>query len=162
MSEQQFKTVMIGFVTFLVGTAIGVFIMSEMCARDFARRPAEIVLIEADCPPAPEPPRETVNITSIEFGLASWYGHPFHGRTTASGERYDMGDYTAASRTLRLGTLALVENLDNGRHVIVRVTDRGPYVDGRVVDLSHRAADRIGMIEPGLASVRVVGFEIED
>ena len=92
-----------------------------------------------------------------EVGLASWYGEPHHGRLTASGEVFDMAGLTAAHRTLPLGTRLRVVNLENGRIVRVRVNDRGPYVDGRVLDLSREAARALEMVERGVALVK---FEI--
>lgn len=88
-------------------------------------------------------------------GLASWYGDPYHGRATASGRRYDMHQLVAAHRTLPLGTRVRVINLTNGRSVIVTITDRGPSVDGRIIDLSYAAARRIHLIGPGTAPVRL-------
>lgn len=90
-----------------------------------------------------------------EEGRASWYGHPFHGRRTASGERYDMEGMTAAHRTLPFGAWVMVTNLDNGRAAVVRITDRGPFVEGRIIDLSRAAARQIGMLGPGTARVRL-------
>jgi rare lipoprotein A len=91
----------------------------------------------------------------VEMGVASYYGGQFHGRTTASGERFDQRAMTAAHRTLALGTSVRVTNLDNGREVVVRINDRGPFVDGRIIDVSAGAAERLGMVEAGLARVRV-------
>jgi rare lipoprotein A len=91
-----------------------------------------------------------------ERGQASWYGHPYHGRTTASGEVYDMNDLTAAHRTLPFGTRVEVTNLDNGRSVVVRINDRGPFKKGRIIDLSRSAARKLDMIEAGVVPVRVV------
>jgi rare lipoprotein A len=88
-------------------------------------------------------------------GVASWYGYPHHGRLTASGRRFDMYGLTAAHRTLPLGTRLRVTNLNNGRSVIVTVTDRGPFVKQRVLDLSYAAARAIGMIGPGTAPVQL-------
>lgn len=90
-----------------------------------------------------------------ETGLASWYGNPYHGRRAANGEIYDMEQFTAAHRTLAFNTMVRVENLDNAKTVEVRITDRGPFVGGRVIDLSHAAAKAIGMIGPGTARVRL-------
>lgn len=90
-----------------------------------------------------------------ESGIASWYGRQFHGRTTSSGEIYDMYSLTAAHKSLPLPTWVEVTNLSNGKRVIVKVNDRGPFVDGRVIDLSQRAADELGMIEAGTARVQV-------
>ena len=88
-------------------------------------------------------------------GMASWYGDPHHGRLTASGERFDMYDFTAAHRTLPMGTRIRVTNLTNGRSIVVTVNDRGPFVRGRIVDLSYAAARRIGLIGPGTAAVQL-------
>ena len=88
-------------------------------------------------------------------GTASWYGPGFHGRKTASGERFDQDGMTAAHRNLPLGSLVRVTNLENGRKVTVEINDRGPYIRGRVIDLSRGAARRLGMVQDGLAEVRV-------
>lgn len=91
-----------------------------------------------------------------ETGVASWYGPGFHGKLTASGERYDMEALTAAHRQLAFGTRLRVRNLDNGRTVDVRVNDRGPFARGRVIDLSRAAARTLGMLGPGTAPVELV------
>jgi len=91
----------------------------------------------------------------VQTGIASWYGADFHGGGTASGERYDMESLTAAHRSLPFGTLLRVTNLHNGRTVIVRVNNRGPYVKNRIIDLSKAAARQLGMIGRGVASVKV-------
>lgn len=88
-------------------------------------------------------------------GVASWYGSKFHGRRTSSGEPYDMYRYTAAHRTLPLPSFLKVTNLDNGRSVIVRVNDRGPFKDDRLIDLSYAAAVRLGFADRGTARVKV-------
>ncbi len=90
-----------------------------------------------------------------ETGLASWYGKPFHGRRTASGEVYDMKQMTAAHRTLSFGTWLVVENLNNGRTAEVRINDRGPFVDTRVLDLSYAAARVLGGTGSGVIPVRM-------
>jgi rare lipoprotein A len=90
-----------------------------------------------------------------ETGVASYYAHKYHGRTTASGERFDMNDLTAAHKTLPFGTRVRVTNLDNGKSVTVRVNDRGPFVKGRVIDLSLAAAKKVDMVKAGLANVEV-------
>ena len=89
-----------------------------------------------------------------ERGLASWYGRKFHGRRTASGEVYDMYAMTAAHRTLPIPSYARVRNPANGREVVVRINDRGPFVEGRVIDLSYAAAFRLGLLA-GVAPVQV-------
>jgi len=88
-------------------------------------------------------------------GIASWYGHDFHGRLTANGEIYDMSAMTAAHPTLPLPSIVRVTNLRNGRVVDVRVNDRGPFKHGRIIDLSKRAAETIGILRQGTARVRV-------
>jgi len=88
-------------------------------------------------------------------GVASWYGESFHGRQAANGELFDMEALTAAHRTLPLGSVVRVVNLANGKHLHVRITDRGPYVNSRILDLSRGAAARLGMMEGGLSVVRV-------
>lgn len=102
----------------------------------------------------PRPPRPA-KIGATETGVASWYGHPYHGRATASGEIYDMEKFTAAHRTLPFETWLDVTNLANGKHVEVRITDRGPFVDGRIIDLSHAAAQKIDMLRAGTVRVRL-------
>jgi rare lipoprotein A len=102
--------------------------------------------------PAPSPKTEPLY---VETGIASWYGHPYHGRIAANGERYDMEEMTAAHRTLPFETRVRVVNTVNEKTVDVRITDRGPFIDGRVIDLSRAAARAIDMIGPGIAPVRV-------
>jgi len=86
-------------------------------------------------------------------GLASWYGEEFHGRPTASGERYNMYAMTAAHRTLPFGTRVRVTNLNNGRQVVVRINDRGPWIRGRIIDLSYEGARQLRMVEAGVVPV---------
>jgi rare lipoprotein A len=88
-------------------------------------------------------------------GVASWYGESFHGKQAANGELFDMEALTAAHRTLPLGSVVRVVNLANGKYLHVRITDRGPYVNNRILDLSRGAAARLGMMEGGLSHVRV-------
>ncbi len=88
-------------------------------------------------------------------GVASWYGEQFHGRQAANGEIFDMEALTAAHRTMPLGSIVRVVNLANGKHLHVRITDRGPYVNGRVLDLSHAAAVQLGMDHVGTAHVQI-------
>jgi rare lipoprotein A len=90
-----------------------------------------------------------------ETGVASWYGVPYHGRVAANGEIYDMEQLTAAHRTLSFNTWVRVENLTNRKTVDVRITDRGPFIGGRIIDISHAAARAIDLIGPGTATVRV-------
>ncbi len=94
----------------------------------------------------------------VEKGFASWYGKKFHGRKTSNGETYNMYAMTAAHKTLPMNTWVQVENLDNGRLIKVRVNDRGPFVTGRIIDLSYTGANKIGMVGPGTARVRVTAL----
>jgi rare lipoprotein A len=96
-----------------------------------------------------------------ERGVASWYGPGFHGNKTANGERYDMHQLTAAHRTLPLGSIAVVRSTSTGRHVTVRINDRGPFAKGRILDLSLAGAQALGMTGNGTDQVelRVVGFQ---
>jgi rare lipoprotein A len=96
-----------------------------------------------------------LRIKGVEVGLASWYGEKFHGRRTASGEVYDMYQLTAAHKSLPLGTTVMVTHLRNGRSVMVTINDRGPFVRGRIIDLSYAAAQALGMVTEGVAKVRV-------
>ena len=88
-------------------------------------------------------------------GKASWYGQRYHGRTTASGERFDMNAMTAAHRSLPFGTRVRVTNLANRRSVVLTINDRGPYAGGRIIDVSRRAAEILGMVRKGVVRVRV-------
>lgn len=96
----------------------------------------------------------------VERGMASWYGPGFHGNKTANGERYDMHKLTAAHRTLPLGSVAVVHSLTSGRHVTVRINDRGPFARGRILDLSLAGAQALGMVGNGTDQIelRVVGY----
>jgi rare lipoprotein A len=130
-------------------------------ATRFSTRPVAIlsivgsVLALAACGSSGLQPMPSVDRGWNQTGMASWYGGEFHGRTTANGEVYDMYGLTAAHKTLPFDTLVEVQNLDNGTSVQVRINDRGPFVRGRIIDLTYAAAERIGMIGPGTARVRV-------
>ncbi len=99
-------------------------------------------------------PPETVN-GYVEEGLASYYAEDFHGRNTSSGEKYDMNEMTAAHRTLPFGTMVKVTNLETGKYVIVRINDRGPFKDDRIIDLSLEAAKRLECVGHGTVRVRI-------
>ena len=92
---------------------------------------------------------------SAQRGLASWYGPGYRGKPTASGEKFDPDDFTAAHRTLRFGTVVEVRNLKNNRTVLVEINDRGPFIKDRIIDLSEAAAKAIGMIGVGVTPVEV-------
>lgn len=91
-------------------------------------------------------------------GTASYYGRAHHGKRTASGERFDQNALTAAHRTLAFGTRVKVTNLDNGRSVVVRINDRGPFGRGRIIDVSKAAAEQLNMLRSGTARVRLEGL----
>jgi len=91
----------------------------------------------------------------VQSGIASWYGPDFHGKKTSNGEVYDMHGLTAAHKTLPLGVYVKVKNTENGREAVVRVNDRGPFVKGRIIDLSYAAAKKLGVDRAGTAPVRV-------
>jgi rare lipoprotein A len=93
-----------------------------------------------------------------ERGQASWYGKKFHGRKTANGETYNMYAKTAAHKILPMGTVLLVRNLDNGRETVVRVNDRGPFIRGRIIDLSYTAANELDMVRSGVASAEIIAM----
>jgi rare lipoprotein A len=112
------------------------------------------VLVTAACASS-KPARGPVASGYSEEGLASWYGEPYHGRPTASGPRYDMNEMTAAHRTLPFGTLVRVTNLDNGKRATVLINDRGPFVAGRIIDLSRAGAEALGSVGPGVVPVRL-------
>jgi rare lipoprotein A len=95
-------------------------------------------------------------VGTTERGLASWYGHPYHGRPAADGEIYDMETLVAAHRTLPFQTMVRVRNVATGQTVDVRIIDRGPFIEGRIIDVSHAAAEAIGLIGPGVGQVEVV------
>ena len=100
-------------------------------------------------------PRPDENVTFVQEGKATWYGREQHGGPTASGERFDMNALTAAHKTLRMNTRVRVTNLNNGRSVIVRINDRGPYAAGRIIDVSRAAAQVLEMIDRGVVPVRI-------
>lgn len=108
----------------------------------------------ARIPPAPAPAVPPA-LGTTERGMASWYGHPYHGRPAADGEIYDMETLVAAHRTLPFQTYVRVRNLSNDKTIDVRIIDRGPFVTGRIIDLSHAAAKAIDLIGPGVGMVEL-------
>jgi rare lipoprotein A len=120
---------------------------------------------DTSVPPSPSPapahpkhaktPPVPAQVGYTEEGNASWYGNPFHGRRASNGEVYDMNKLTAAHRTLPFETMVRVTNLKNGKSTTVRITDRGPFVDNRIIDLSQAAAREIESIGPGIVPVRI-------
>ncbi len=101
------------------------------------------------------PPVKPARIGETQTGIASWYGVPYNGRRSANGEIYDMEKLTAAHRTFPFDTWVEVTNLSNDKRVDVRITDRGPFVDGRIIDLSRAAAREIDLVAAGIVRVRI-------
>ena len=129
--------------------ALAAALLSSACGRHRAAVSAPRV------PPPTGSESAAVPPTNNETGYASWYGDPYHGRRAANGEVYDKNQMTAAHRTLPFDTMVKVTNLENQRDVTVRITDRGPFVKGRIIDLSLAAAQAIQMVGPGTALVRL-------
>ncbi len=98
---------------------------------------------------------EKMETREVQYGMASWYGEEFHGRSTSSGEVYDMYQLTCAHNTLPLGTIVMVTNLENGRSLELKVNDRGPFVKERILDVSYAASQMLGMWDKGTALVKV-------
>lgn len=128
---------------------------------DVSRPAVATVLVAPEAHVAPEAPVAPARTAAVERtgpalqGRASWYGPGLHGGRTASGERFDMHELTAAHRTLPLGTYAQVTNLSNGRTVVVKINDRGPHTRRRAIDLSYAAANELEMIRAGTARVEI-------
>jgi rare lipoprotein A len=118
---------------------------------------AAVAVLAAACGGSTKPQKKkrVALASGIQRGKASWYGGKFHGGPTASGETYNKRSMTAAHRSLPFGTRVRVTNLRNGRSVIVRINNRGPYSKGRIIDLSELAAEKLGMIEAGVVPVKV-------
>lgn len=121
-----------------------------------AEPPILLHALKPPVPPAWAEERVPVRSSDSLSGLASWYGEPYHGRPTASGEVYDMHELTAAHPTLAFDSRLLVKNLANGKRVQVRINDRGPFVPGRIIDVSYAAALELGMIGRGLTRVQLI------
>ena len=140
-------------ITLLIGSCL---ISLTACG---VKAPPQAVLVQPadDLPPHVEPVSAVDSPGQI--GTASYYGPRFHGRKTASGERFDMYDMTAAHRFLPLGTVVQVENLANNRVLTVKINDRGPYITGRILDLSYGAAKQLGFVTAGTTQVRITPVE---
>ncbi len=159
------KTKMRRFVLFLEGP-------SRLCTARDARRAALILMMIATVvaltgchkkakhrTAAAPHPTIAPRIGATEAGIASWYGYPYHGRRSANGEIYDMEKMTAAHRTLPFDTWVEVKNLTNEKAVTVRITDRGPFIDGRIIDVSKAAARAIDLLGPGITRVLLTVVE---
>ena len=149
-------------VAFIAGFTLGATIAG--------RAEAQIAALQEQASPAPDLAGLEVRaesaldeIRTLYQGmtvLASWYGAPYHGQRASNGELYDMTRDTVAHRTLPLGTIVVLENMKNGRLAMGRVTDRGPYVEGRALDVSLAIAEELGMVRDGLATVRMWAVRI--
>ncbi len=139
----------------------GFALVAAFAANGCAGRPPLASSIPPPPEPVPLPAAPSISSTRsvpgvyAEQGVASWYGVPFHGRRAASGEIFDMNTLVAAHRTLPFGSFVRVTNLNNGKQTEVRIIDRGPFVEGRVLDLAHAAAVALGMVGTGTAPVRI-------
>ena len=98
---------------------------------------------------------ENLSILKTEYGIASYYGEKYHGRTTASGEVFDMNKVSAAHREHPFGTIARITNLKNNRKIVLRINDRGPFIEGRIIDLSYAAAKELDFIKEGIIEVKI-------
>jgi rare lipoprotein A len=147
------KSLLIVFFTLAVGALVGFTVLNnEKSAEN------EQVFVEEFVPVTVK--ENTVNTSTVSFidrGTikASWYGPKFHGKYTANGEVYDQMAFTAAHKTMSFGTLLKVTNPRNGRSVIVRINDRGPYIEGRDLDLSKSAAIELGLLKKGVGRVKI-------
>lgn len=157
---------MSGVLARLLVVALGVGLLAG-CSSRAARpmpgtRPEASTPVGRPRPGAPDKTPEKAPRTYLGEGLASYYGPGLHGRKTASGERFDQNAMTAAHRTVRFGTCLRVVNMENGKSVEVRVNDRGPFKDGRIIDVSLGVARKLEMVEKGLARVRLYRCKDED
>jgi rare lipoprotein A len=151
--EVLLKSLLIVFITLVVGGLVGFTVLNSTNNEENER-----ILVEEFVPVTVT--ESNVNTSLVEYinrgtMKASWYGPKFHGRTTANGEIYDQMAFTAAHKRLSFGTLLKVTNTKNGRSVIVRINDRGPYIEGRDLDLSKGAAIELGMLRKGVARLKI-------
>lgn len=147
------KSLIIVFLTLVVGFMVGFTILKSDNNEKIER-----ILIDEFVPATIK--ENTVNTSAVEFidrgtMKASWYGPKFHGKLTANGEVYDQMAFTAAHKSLSFGTLLKVTNTKNGRSVVVRINDRGPYIEGRDLDLSKGAAIELGILRKGVARLNI-------
>ncbi len=142
------RTLKIVFIIGLVAVSVG-FILSDTSASEI--NGVTKITVSKDA----EPSMTSVNLSEMGVMTASWYGPRFHGKLTANGEQYDQMGLTAAHKSLPFGTVLQVTNLKNGKSVLVRINDRGPYIEGRDLDLSKGTALALGMISRGVIRVKV-------
>jgi rare lipoprotein A len=146
----QFKSFCVPLTLFLILQGCSLFSYKERSVLPINIAPTSPVVLE-------KPPEaiEKKRSAKVQVGKASWYGANFQGKRTASGAVFDQNQQTAAHRTFPLGSRVRVTRLDNNKSVEVEITDRGPFVDGRIIDLSRAAAASLGMLEEGTVTVRV-------
>ncbi|MBM3163705.1 MAG: septal ring lytic transglycosylase RlpA family protein [Chlorobi bacterium] len=148
------------FVAFSIYAVLtGLFFSACITGMPLSAQTETIFQPSALASPRSEDRKQSDTFMLVSEGKASYYSNQFHGRRTANGERFNMNDLTAAHRSLPFGTLVRVTNLRNGRDVIVRINDRGPFIKGRVIDLSAEAAKAIGLLQSGTAQVRVEAID---
>lgn len=159
-NEVILKSLIIVFLTLGIGGLVGFTVLNSANNDENER-----ILVEEFVPEVVK--ESNVNTTPVEYinrgtMKASWYGPKFHGRMTANGEIYDQMALTAAHKSLKFGTLLKVTNTKNGRSVIVRINDRGPYIEGRDLDLSKGAAIELGLLKKGVARVKIEEVSLDE
>lgn len=142
------RTIKIIFISVLFAASAGFMDLGDSTAFENG---ADKITVSKDA----EPNFASINLMDLGTMTASWYGPKFHGRTTANGEIYNQMALTAAHKTMSFGTFLKVTNLKNGKSIIVRINDRGPYIEGRDLDLSKGTAIALGMIQRGVIKVKV-------
>jgi rare lipoprotein A len=155
--KQEDNLIKIKYAVFLILTGISASLINLGDTSAFENNSAKVV-ISKDAEPVVEP----ISFENIGIMKASWYGPRFHGKQTANGESYNQMALTAAHKTLPFGTLLRVTNLKNGESVIVRINDRGPYIEGRDLDLSKGTAQSLRMIKRGVVKVKVERLQISN
>lgn len=154
------KRFLLAHVLFLCSLVLFLFLIPVLCSASAVKNQQKRI-------PATQRPYVIKNRTYYplptsqgyeEVGIASWYGGDFHGQATSNGETYNMHDMTAAHKLLPMHTMVLVTNLDNGRQIVVRVNDRGPFVKGRIIDVSLSAAKKLELFQKGTARVKVTAL----
>ena len=142
------RTIKIIFISLLVAASAGLMNLGDSSAYESG---VDKVTVSKDV----NPNFESLNLTNLGTMTASWYGPKFHGRLTANGEIYNQLALTAASKTMPFGTFLKVTNLRNGKSAVIRINDRGPYIEGRDLDLSKGTAITLGMIKRGVIKIKV-------
>lgn len=155
--KQEDNLIKIKYAVFLILTGISASLINLGDTSAFENNSAKVV-ISKDAEPVVEP----ISFEEIGIMKASWYGPRFHGKQTANGESYNQMALTAAHKSLPFGTLLRVTNLKNGESVIVRINDRGPYIEGRDLDLSKGTAQSLRMIKRGVVKVKVERLQISN